>query len=139
MTPVFFTDRDLGRRFPSILLDAGIRVERHEDHFRHNTPDEVWLAEVAARNWYVLTHDKRIGRNPLEIAAVMDHGCGLFVVIGKAPMPLLARNVVATMPRILAFIRRHEPPYIAKIHRPVHCPDEQLGSRPGKVVLWRKG
>jgi hypothetical protein len=29
---VFFTDRDLGKRFPEILSDAGLTVERHADH-----------------------------------------------------------------------------------------------------------
>jgi hypothetical protein len=31
---VFFTDRDLGQRFPDTLKTAGIAVERHGDHFR---------------------------------------------------------------------------------------------------------
>ena len=41
MNPVFFTDRDLGKRFPAILRDAGLTVERHADHFAHDCPDET--------------------------------------------------------------------------------------------------
>lgn len=35
MTPaqVFFTDRDLGKKFPTILREGGLTVERHADHF----------------------------------------------------------------------------------------------------------
>ena len=46
MTRVYFTDRDLGRQFGAILRSGGLTVERHADHFAHDTPDEVWLAEV---------------------------------------------------------------------------------------------
>lgn len=38
---VFFSDRDLGRRFPALLLTAGVRIERHDDHFGPETPDEM--------------------------------------------------------------------------------------------------
>lgn len=33
MSPVLFTDRDLGKRFPAILGEAGFNVERYGDHF----------------------------------------------------------------------------------------------------------
>ena len=47
MSVVFFTDRDLGNRFPDILSSAGLRVERHRDHFKPAISDEEWLAAVA--------------------------------------------------------------------------------------------
>jgi hypothetical protein len=37
---VYFTDRDLGKRFPEILRASGLNPE---------TPDEVWLEEVGKR------------------------------------------------------------------------------------------
>ena len=43
---IFFADRDLGSSFPQILSDAGIHVERHDDHFPNNTPDDIWLPEA---------------------------------------------------------------------------------------------
>ena len=46
---VFFTDRDLGKRFPEILREASLTVQCHGDHFEPETPDEVWLAAVGAR------------------------------------------------------------------------------------------
>jgi hypothetical protein len=33
LSVVFFTDRDLGTQFPAILSAAGLRVEKHADHF----------------------------------------------------------------------------------------------------------
>ena len=64
MSVVFFTDRDLGLQFPSILRDAGLSVERHADHFAPACPDDVWLGEVARRAWIALTHDTRIRYKP---------------------------------------------------------------------------
>lgn len=37
---VFFSDRDLAREFPALLVAAGVRIERHDDHFGPETPDE---------------------------------------------------------------------------------------------------
>jgi hypothetical protein len=36
---VYFTDRDLGQRFPDILESAGLEVERHHSHFADDAPD----------------------------------------------------------------------------------------------------
>ena len=35
-SPVFFTDRDLGIRFPEILAASGLAVKRHRDLFAPN-------------------------------------------------------------------------------------------------------
>jgi hypothetical protein len=43
---VFFTDRDLGKRFPEILASAGLSVKRHDDLFPPDCPDERWLAQI---------------------------------------------------------------------------------------------
>lgn len=61
--PTFFVDRSLGARdVPEALRSAGVLVEVHDDHFAPDTPDIVWLAEVGARGWIVLTKDSRIRR-----------------------------------------------------------------------------
>ncbi|MDE2271203.1 MAG: hypothetical protein KGJ94_04365 [Xanthomonadaceae bacterium] len=82
MSPVFFTDRDLGKKFPQILHDAGFTVERHADHFAADTPDEQWLEAIGHRRWIAITHDGRIRYKPNELAAVMHHRVPLLVVIG---------------------------------------------------------
>ena len=55
MSFVFFTDRDLGRRFPDILEANGILVERHRDHFADTAADEEWITAVATRGWLAVT------------------------------------------------------------------------------------
>lgn len=136
MSPVFFTDRDLGKKFPGILRDAGLSVERHADHFAQDCPDPDWLHEVGRRGWIAITHDRRIRYKPNELAAVMQHRVALLVVIGDAPFPALAIPFVLTIPRIITFIERHTPPYIAKVYRPAAKEAAVDPASPGRVELW---
>jgi hypothetical protein len=135
LSRVYFTDRDLGKRFGEILKDGGLMVERHADHFAPDTPDEVWLAEVGGRGWIALTHDSRIRYKPNERDAVIRHGVSLLVIVGKAPFPELARSFVATLPSVEHFLAGHNPPFIAKVYRPSPA-DLRQGSTAGRVELW---
>ncbi len=101
MSVVYFTDRDLGLQFPKILQDAGLKVERHRDHFAPDAPDEEWLASAGAKQWVALTHNSRIRYTPNEKQAVIAHGVRLLVIIGQAPYPELAKSFVATRVRSL--------------------------------------
>lgn len=136
MSFIFFTDRDLGLQFPTILANAGIRVERHRDHFRHDAPDEEWLARVGKRGWVAITHNSRIRYTPNEKAAVIRNGVRLLVVIGQAPYADLANSFVATIERIRTFLEEHEPPFIAKVYRA--SPSDRLDAErlPGRIELW---
>ncbi len=136
MTPVFFTDRDLGKRFPEILRGAGLAVERHADHFPHDCPDEVWLETIGERGWVAITHDSRIRYKPNELATVMQHSVALLVVIGHAPYSQLAQAFVATRARIERYIDEHTPPYIAKVYRPSSGDVAKDALAPGRIERW---
>jgi hypothetical protein len=133
---VFFTDRDLGSRFPDILAAAGLSVERHKDHFAPDCSDEEWLATIGERGWIAVTHDRRIRYKPNELAAIVRHRVALLIVIGKVPLPLLAQSFVATAPRILDFIASHRPPFIAKVYRPSPSELNRDPQAAGEVTLW---
>lgn len=136
MSYVFFTDRDLGKRFPEVLAEAGIRVERHTDHFEPDCSDETWLQAVAERGWIAVTHDRRIRYKPNELEAVVRYRVALLVIIGAAPYPELARSFVATRRRIEAFLDRRKPPFIAKVYRPLSSELKKNSDAPGAVTLW---
>lgn len=136
MSPVFFTDRDLGKKFPQILRDAGLMVERHADHFVPDCPDEQWLEEIGRRGWVAVTHDGRIRYKPNELAAVVQHRVPLLVVIGHVPYSELAQAFVATQARIFDFVDRHKPPYIAKVYRPSAGDVTRNPAAPGRIELW---
>jgi hypothetical protein len=133
---VYFTDRDLGNQFPTILKAAGLTVERHADHFAHDAPDHQWLAMVGAQGWVALTHNSRIRYTPNEKEAVIAYGVRLVVIVGQAPYPLLANSFVATRTRVEAFLATHEPPFIAKVYRASPSELEKNADAPGSIQLW---
>ena len=136
MSRVYFTDRDLGKRFPEILAAAGLTVERHRDLFPPDGSDEQWLEHCGNSARVAITHNERIRYTPNELAAVIAHRVALLIVIGKVSLADLARNFVNTLPKIEAFLDKHERPYIAKVYRP--SPAELRRDPPanGSILLW---
>lgn len=132
----FFTDRDLGKRFPLILRTAGIAVEAHHDHFAPDAEDDEWIPTVAARGWVALTHNHRIRYTPNEIRSVFDHGLALLVVAGHSTTTDLAHNFVRTLPRVERFLDRHVPPYIAKVYRAAPSDLERNPLAAGHIEMW---
>ncbi|MGC8761209.1 MAG: hypothetical protein ACP5VC_14725, partial [Bryobacteraceae bacterium] len=79
---VFFIDRSLGvEPVRSVLVAEGMAVEIHDDHFKRDEEDRVWLAAVGERKWVVLTKDQRLRYRPLEIAALRESGARVFVLV----------------------------------------------------------
>lgn len=136
MSQVFFTDYNLGKRFPEILAASGIPVERHIDHFPQDCPDEVWLEAVGRRGWIAITCDQRIRYKPNERAAVMAHKVALLICIGQASFPDHALSFVATRARIERFVDAHQRPYIAKVYRGSATEDPGAALLPGRIEHW---
>ena len=131
--PVFFTDRDLGKTVPRVLRQAGLAVERHDDHFDDTTFDEEWLSEVGKRGWVVLTHNRRIRYNSRETAALMEAGVRAFFLIGHTTHLELAENFVRTLESVYRFLARHRGPFLAKVYRPSGTAEP---GRSGRVEMW---
>jgi hypothetical protein len=136
LSRVYFTDRDLGKQFPAILIEAGLKVERHHDLFPPSGSDEQWLEYCGANRRVAITHDQRIRHKINEREAVMQHGVALLVIIGKVPYRNLASSFVATLPKIESFLNRHEPPFIAKVYRPSPSELAKNPGAPGSISLW---
>lgn len=136
MSRVYFTDRDLGKRFPEILASAGLSVERHQDLFPADGSDEQWLEHCGKNGRIALSHNLRIRYTPNELAAVIRHGVALLIVSGKVPLPDLGHNFVTSLARIEAFVDEHEPPFIAKVYRPSAVELKRKPTMPGSITLW---
>jgi hypothetical protein len=136
LTTVYFTDRDLGRLFPRLLRESGIRVEEHRDHFAHDAADTEWLAAMRDRHWVVVTHDRRIRYKPNELDAVMRSEIALLIVVGKVKLAELAANFVRTIDRIESFLASHQRPFIAKVWSPRPDESRRHPGAPGRVEMW---
>lgn len=136
MSRVYFTDRDLGKRFPDILTSAGLVVERHHDLFPADGSDEQWLEHCGINGRIAVSHNQRIRYTPNELAAVIRHRVALLIVSGKVPLPELAHNFVTSLARIEAFLDGHGPPYIAKVYRPSAAELKREPTMSGSTTLW---
>jgi len=114
---VYFTDRDLGHQFPEKLRAAGLRVERHDDHFDQLTPDSEWIAEVGRRGWVAVTRDARIRYSPLALETLMTSGARLFVIVGRLTTDEAADVFVKHEKRIEQLLRKERKPFIGKVRR----------------------
>jgi len=129
--PVFFTDRDLGKRFPEVLRAAGLQVVTHHDLFAERAvPDIEWLRTVGRRGYVVISHDETQTRRREELEAVVSAGVRAFYVIGKAPLEELAHEFVAVRDQVSELIRRRKEPFIAKVYR-------QTDASPRRVKVHR--
>jgi len=113
----FFTDRDLGAAVPRRLGQAGLAVQRHDDHFPQGTLDTDWYPKVGREGWLALTHDKGQWRKTDERDAAMRAGVALFIIVGRMKHAALAELVVAMAGKMRSFRERHRPPFIAKVYR----------------------
>ncbi len=133
---VYFTDRDLGKQFSTILASAGLNIERHHDLFKPDGSDEQWLQHCGENGRIAITHNERIRYTPNELAAVKQHRVSLRIAIGHTPFPLLATNFLRTLPKIEAFLIQHKAPFIAKVYRPTPAELGRDADAAGRIELW---
>jgi predicted nuclease of predicted toxin-antitoxin system len=114
-----FIDRDIWSRvLDAALRAAGIPFIAHRDVFADDTPDEQWLAAIAAKGWVVVTRDQRIRNRANELAAVRRAALHLFAMTsGNLAAAETARIVIAAGPRIQAAVRETAPPMMWSITR----------------------
>jgi len=114
---VFFLDRCLGKGdVRQALSDAGARVEIFDAHFDQDTNDVVWLREVAKRGWIVLTKDKHLRSNPLEVRALFESGTATFVLSsGEVTGPQMGIAFVNALPDMRRFLAKFQKPFVASV------------------------
>jgi predicted nuclease of predicted toxin-antitoxin system len=79
----YFCDRNLGRKIPQALKERGIDVITHDDVFKQNTGDNVWLIEAGRQGWTVITKDDFIRFKADERTALLTHNVGCFVLMRR--------------------------------------------------------
>lgn len=140
MRPTYFTDRNLGRQFPTLLRDAGLTVIAHDDEFPQDTPDEDWLPRAGREGWVMLTRDKQIRWRANQRDLVMEHAVALFALSGSGRTSELAELVVQNLAAVERFLARHPPPFLAKVLPPPTprrtAPSAPRLPPPGAVKMW---
>ena len=140
---IYFIDRSIGKNiFPSILREADIFVEIHDDYFAQDEEDALWIPEVAKRGWISVTTDKRIRTRPQEKQAVLVSNSRMIAMSSNnVTQAELARNFVNTFQKIERFVARTPAPFIASLTRPSNPKDFEKGHLEifGKFSLRSEG
>lgn len=116
---VFFIDRSLGvDPIRSELVNAGLTVEIHDDHFARDEEDRVWLRVVGEHGWVVLTKDQRLRYRPLEIAALRASKARVFVLTaGNLRGAEIAAAFARALPRVCKILHTSVGPFVASVSR----------------------
>lgn len=124
--PTYFIDRALGKSIGQALQAQGIKIEFHNDHFSPDSPDTEWLPIVSNNQWIVLTKDKNIGRNSLEIQAIAQSNAKVFILVaGNLTRQAMIDIFLKAIAPIERMTQGNHPPFIAKIYKD------------GRVQLWK--
>ena len=115
----YYLDRNLGKHvIADALHSSGASVEVHDDHLSPTAPDEDWIALVAKKNWLAVTKDRNIRYRAGELAAIKEHGAMVLVVrAANATGGDIADILVKSQQRIARFVKKHKPPFVARIGR----------------------
>lgn len=120
--PTFFLDRCLGNTIiATALRAAGHRVEVHSDHFPQTqtepeTTDEEWLRQIGSRGWIILSKDRNMTMNQIEIVALLESGTASFILQGKRLTgESMATSIIHAMPQIQKILRKFSKPFVATI------------------------
>jgi len=88
----------------------------HGECFADDERDEVWLPEVARREWVILTKDKAIRRRPMEKRALIASGARTFVLTsGNMRGEEMAEILLKHLRRMERLARSTLPPFVAAI------------------------
>jgi predicted nuclease of predicted toxin-antitoxin system len=128
-----FLDENLHKCEPllAVLDNAGVRYERHETHFNAGDADAEWLPIVSRNQWIILTKDKEIRYNELEISAIITNKAReFFFRSGNWSGAEMAEILGKALPKMKRLVRRTEAPFIASITRSgeVHLRYNKSGS-----------
>jgi hypothetical protein len=118
--PVFFLDRDFGKRdVAEALRGLGAIVELHDDHFAATAKDVEWLPQVGAKRWVILTRDKHILTRPLEVVALVRANTHVFILKSRQELngAQMAAALVKAYPQVCRLIKSHAPPFLARVTR----------------------
>jgi len=98
------------------LTKEGLAVRVHDQHFKPDEADDVWLASCGQRSWVAITLDRRILKDPVSMKAIGENRGRVFFLSQKNKNPeMWARIVVENWARIKTVLSTWTPPFVAKL------------------------
>lgn len=98
------------------LNNSHVRYERYGAHFKPGELDPIWLPRICQQGWIILTKDKGIRYNQLEIKAICaDNAREFFFRSGNWDGKKMAEILSKALPKMKRMARRISPPFIASL------------------------
>jgi hypothetical protein len=98
------------------LRAAGQTVELHGDHFEQDAEDKVWVPAVGARGWLILTKDRHIKTNQIEIASLIQANTYCFnLVSASLTGTQMATALCNAINDIHQLVSRMQPPLVVNV------------------------
>ncbi len=112
----FFVDNNLSTKLARGMSAFGEAVDHLKDHFPEDAPDTEWLAYIGDNDFFLITRDDNIRRNPAEIRALRDHRVGAFFLGGKHRSRCqLIQQLVRNWPRIKELAQATTRPFAFRV------------------------
>lgn len=103
---------------PDALRNAGLHVERKTDHFAQDTPDTEWLEAVGKKRWIVLSKDKNLKSNHIEIVALLKSNTHSFILTsGSFTGPEMANAFIIAIPQMRRIISKIPAPVVCSVSK----------------------
>jgi predicted nuclease of predicted toxin-antitoxin system len=109
---ILFFDENVPPKVAASLQALGTCEARHlVDYLPRGTPDEQVFQFLAEREWFLVTQDYRIKRNPHQRQALLQARVGAFIFTGrsdrsKEEMMIFILECLPTMSELAANTRR---------------------------------
>jgi len=98
------------------LREEGFAVRVHDEHFKPDEADEVWLAACGRSGWVVFTPDRRILKDPQSMRAIGENGGRVFFLPQNNKNPRIwAPIMVENWPGIRRVLSNRKPPFVARV------------------------
>lgn len=113
---IFLLDRAVPGALSPALLE-GEDLVLLDDRFAPDTRDAVWIPEVGAQGWVIVTKDTAMKRNPLEKRALLAANTAVFFFAnGGLPGHRLGEALAHALPGMRRAIRRFDVPILGRVN-----------------------
>lgn len=114
---ILFLDRNLGsKQLAEALRKEGFLIRVHDEYFKPDEADDIWLASCGQRSWVAITPDRRILKDPVSMRALGENKGRVFFLPQNNKNPRIwAPIIIENWARIKALLGSRRHPFVARL------------------------
>jgi hypothetical protein len=104
------------KQLKAALEKEHFAVRVHDEHFKPDEVDEVWLAECGQRSWVAITPDRRILKDPVSMKAIGANSGRVFFLPQNNKNPVMwAPMLIENWAQIRRVLSSRKAPFVGKL------------------------